>query len=250
MASQDSKRDNNSRLSSFNKEIEQGINEHINRQYQAWYDYVNISVQCKNDRIALHGFAEYFCIAATRAQTAACSFMRYQTQRGGVVNLKEIKSPKDNWTGAIESWKTALCIQKELAEDLTRLVQTGTKHNDRAFVNWVESNFLQTGTRHVKDAADILRQVERVEGTRSGRGGDSRRESGEEASAGRGIYELDREFRENGGKPRFSNHSTEPLDILHEIEISKQQRECGNRCPVKNTDLYNTIRNTMRNTRF
>jgi ferritin len=224
MASQDSKRDNNSRLSSFNKEIEQGINDHIHRELQAYYNYTNLSTQCKNDSVALHGFAEYFCTVAKEAWADACSFMRYQTQRGGAVELRDIKAPRENWTSATESWRAALNIEKDLAEDLARLGQMASKYHDRAFTQWLEHHFLEKDVRHIKDTADILRQVERVEGIRPGR--DSR-ESREETSAGQGLYELDREFRENGGLPRFNNRATEPQNLLREIENRQQQRGIG-----------------------
>jgi ferritin len=229
MTYQESKNENKSRLAPFDREIEECINNLIHSQLQAWYNYTNISQACSQDTVALHGFAEYFCTAAIEVKVDSCAFMRYQNQRGGTVCLKDIKAPKETWTNATETWQRFLDIEKNLAEDLLRLDREAAKKNDYALSNWIARHFLEKSTRHVKDAADIVRQVSRVEGRGDNEGKDRRegRSGRDEDRAGQGIYQLDHEFRENGGVPMFSNRATEPLDLFREIEMRQQQRRRG-----------------------
>jgi ferritin len=223
-------RDNKARLSPFNHEIEEGINHQIHCELQAWYAFTNLSQACSQDSNALHGFSEFFCMVAIESSANACAFMRYQNQRGGTVELRDIKTPKDTWTKPIESWQYALDIVKLNVESLFKLGKVAVDNRDLAFSNWLETHFMEKGTRHVKDVADILRQVQRVT-------------EGGKSEGGQGIYELDREFRENGGRPMFSNRATEPLDLLHEIEVRQQQRRRGGRTSGSTaTQVFDLVR--------
>ncbi|KAG9293460.1 hypothetical protein G9A89_009184 [Geosiphon pyriformis] len=179
------------KLRPYTEDCENAVNNHIQRELHAWYAFINMANACAKDSIALHGFKKYFKYAAVEAYADAAAFMKYQIQRGGTVKLPVLNPPEETWTNPSETWTHALELEKSIAEDLYNVVECADKCHDYALQSFVQDNFLQKETRHIKDTADIVRQVKRVQ------------------DEGIGLYELDKEFRKYGGMPKISNKATE-----------------------------------------
>jgi len=173
----------------FHETCEHTINEHVHLELQCWYLFEKLAGECRSADHGMHGFAMYISRLARKHLMHASMFMRYQTQRGGHVNLMDIKAPTENWTHAESGWELILKTEKSLFEHLRKSDQCAEEHKDYAFSDFIEDGrFLSEQTRRIKDVGDVLCQVKRLK-----------------SEEGVGIYMLDKEMRENYGKPLWSN---------------------------------------------
>jgi len=116
----------------------------------------------------------------------------YLVQRGGRSKPSDIPAPNtqfpDNPVDPIMPVKEALEYEKALLEDLLRLCKAADDAGDYALEDVVETRFLKNETKHVKDLADLLQQCVRVS-----------------KDPGHGLYQLDKEIRENNGTIPWSS---------------------------------------------
>ena len=83
------------------------------------------------DDIALPGFAKYFKKAADEEKEHAEKLMKFQVQRGGRVQLSDIKKPaKDEWGTGLDAMQAALELEKTVNQALLDLHKIADRHGD------------------------------------------------------------------------------------------------------------------------
>ncbi|CAG8469708.1 1492_t:CDS:2 [Diversispora eburnea] len=127
----------------------------------------------------------------------------YQTERGGHVEISEIRASKLYWKGAEETFKKILELEKGITDDLNKLDDTADKSGDRAASSFIENHLLAKQVCRVKTIADLLSQIKRVGGE------------------GTGLFQLDLELRKNHGIPPWEKHYNYGRDYFE----SESERE-------------------------
>ena len=85
----------------------------------------------ERDDVALPGFAKYFKKAADEEKEHAEKLMKFQVQRGGRIELKNITKPaKDEWGSGLDAMQAALELEKTVNQSLLDLHKTADSHND------------------------------------------------------------------------------------------------------------------------
>ena len=111
---------------------------------------------------------------------------KYLISRGGRSKPTDIEATTFEWPDSpiepVSPCKEALLVEKGLLEDLERLSSLADKSGDSALADAIQNRFLSKETRHVKNLADLLRQVVRAS-----------------KQPGLGLYLLDRELRHTYG---------------------------------------------------
>lgn len=111
---------------------------------------------------------------------------KYLISRGGRSRPTAIEATQFEWPDSpiepVEPCKEALFVEKRLLEDLERLCSLADKSGDRALADAIQNRFMSKEIRHVKNLADLLRQVVRAS-----------------KQPGLGLYLLDRELRHTDG---------------------------------------------------
>lgn len=82
------------RANTYNDKVEKAVNDQINLYTTTFYHYLNLAQASAQERVALHGFKEYFGRRAERIFADSTALMSYQNQRGGKVRLDTIQAPK------------------------------------------------------------------------------------------------------------------------------------------------------------
>jgi ferritin heavy chain len=112
---------------------------------------------------------------------------KYLIQRGGRSNPTDITAPNigisDTPIEPVAPVREALRVEREILEDLERLLSLASKSGDHSLEDVIETRFLRKETRHVKDLGDLLQQVVRVS-----------------KQPGHGLYQLDKELRRHKGR--------------------------------------------------
>lgn len=83
------------------------------------------------DDVALPGFAKYFKKSADEEKEHAEKLMKFQVQRGGRIQLSDIKKPaKDEWGSGLEAMEAALALERTVNQALLDLHKIADKHGD------------------------------------------------------------------------------------------------------------------------
>ncbi|KAK2573273.1 Soma ferritin [Acropora cervicornis] len=120
------------------------------------------------DDINLPGFHKFFKESAEEEMEHAqkvCSFMKYQNMRGGRVKLNNIHKPCEVWGNGLNAMRFALNLEKEVYESLLILHSHADLKNDPQLQDFLESNFLGEQVESIKQLANYVNTLTRLEGS-------------------------------------------------------------------------------------
>ncbi|PGH06334.1 hypothetical protein AJ79_06577 [Helicocarpus griseus UAMH5409] len=192
------------RTNTFSNEIEESVRGHIHQELQSWFFFRKLAGDCARANIALHGFSMLWERSAAECFADAHWLEKYLIQRGGCSRPTDIHAPKISWPDApiepVTPIREAIKVEKEILEDLERLLGLACKSGDRSLEDVIQSRFLRKETKHVKDLGDLAQQIARVS-----------------KAPGHGLYQLDMELRKHNGRVPWG-HANDPYSVDCEIE--------------------------------
>ncbi|KAJ9488131.1 hypothetical protein VN97_g5159 [Penicillium thymicola] len=194
------------RTGSFTVQVEESVRGHIHQELTSWLFFRKLAADCTRSNISLHGFARLWERSAAECLADFKWLEKYLVSRGGRSKPTAIEATKFEWPDnpiePVGPCKEALLVEKNLLEDLQRLCSLADKAGDIALTDAIQSRFIRKETRHVKNLADLLRQVVRAS-----------------KQPGVGLYHLDRELRESDGFIPWNraNDSCEQHDDTEEV---------------------------------
>ena len=113
--------------------------------------------------MALPNFAAYFKKCADEEKEHAEKFMKFQNQRGGVVVLKDIETPKQNeWKTGIEGLHHALQLERDVNDALLKLHAVADEAKDYQMADFIEGNYLHEQVEAIKELTGHICNLERV----------------------------------------------------------------------------------------
>ena len=146
----------------FAKASEDAINEQINAELFASYQYRAMVAYFDRDEVALLGFRDFFKHSAEEEAEHAQIFIDYQNKRGGRVVLKAVEAPKQEWASALEALEDALALEKTVNGKLLALHAVADAANDPQMTDFLEGTFLEEQVEAIKDLANKVTNLKRV----------------------------------------------------------------------------------------
>lgn len=152
-------------MSPYTKQTSGEINKQINRELFAHYTYLSMAMHFDRDDINLPGFHKFFKESAEEEMEHAQKFMKYQNMRGGRVKLNNIHKPCEVWGNGLNAMRFALNLEKEVYESLLILHSHADLKNDPQLQDFLESNFLGEQVESIKQLANYVNTLTRLEGS-------------------------------------------------------------------------------------
>lgn len=129
---------------------ESKVNEQINLEFWASYQYDLIASYFDRSEVGFNKLAEYFRKCSDEEREHAHILIKYQNMRGGKVKFNNIENVDLNFLENIDTNKNdiLLCFEKALEmeqkvyKSLLTLHKTGDEQNDAQFCDFIESEFL------------------------------------------------------------------------------------------------------------
>ena len=121
----------------MNKSIEKAFNEQINAEIFSAYLYLSMAAYF--DSKSLQGMSLWMKYQAQEEMTHAMKFYDFIFDRGGKVDLKEIKKPQSSWESPLNVFEEALLHEKKVTSLINDLVALSDKEKDyasKAFLQW------------------------------------------------------------------------------------------------------------------
>ncbi len=155
------------------KKMRDLMNEQIKNELESYYIYLSMVAYFHSQN--LDGMAHWMRCQAHEEMIHAMKFYDHIIDRGGTVELLNLKQLKTKWKSPLEAWQDTLAHEKFITAKIHDLVKLSRKENDIAsdtLLNW----FSKEQIEEESNAEKILRQMEMI--------GDSKQ----------GIYLLDRDL--------------------------------------------------------
>lgn len=133
--------------------LEDAINQQINKELQAWYSYLSMAAYC--DTFHLTGFASFMEVQSREEQAHAHRLIRYVLDRGGRVNLQEIRAPQTSYTSVHDIFTQSLENERANTKAIYELYDLAKRVNDYATVAHLQW-FLDEQVEEEKTMSDAL----------------------------------------------------------------------------------------------
>ena len=135
----------------WSTKCEDALNQQIKVEYQASYHYHLLASYFYRDDIGLNKLGNYFNEASLEEREHADKLMRYQTKRGGIVQLNAIPVPSlelQKKTHVRDAFELALTLEKSV--------------NDPQFSDYLEGDFLEEQVDAISDLSKKISQLELI----------------------------------------------------------------------------------------
>lgn len=154
-------------LGNWDKKCEDIVNNQIQLEYWASYQYHLLWSYFDRSDIGLHNIAEFFKHSSEEEREHAHKLMEYQNLRGGNVKLNGINSIdlgfiKSKKTDVIDAFKKALEMEQVVYKSLLNVHKIGEECNDPQFTDFIEGQYLEEQVSAANEIAKYISQLERI----------------------------------------------------------------------------------------
>jgi ferritin len=143
----------------IHQDLQTALNQQINQEFSAAYNYLGMAVHFEDQN--LDGFAKWMQEQHIEEQAHGMRLLRYLQDRGGVVQLADIKSPKCDFTEPLEAFQMSLQQEQSNTRSINELYELATQHNDhmtKSHLQW----FLDEQVEEEKSVEDVIALLERI----------------------------------------------------------------------------------------
>ena len=149
----------------MNNKVQDALNKQINEELFSWYVYTAMSNHFSG--IALNGFAGWMKEQAAEELDHANRLMNYVHDRGGKVELAEIKAPPSTWETPLAAMKQAYEHECHISKCINDLATLANQEGDVAtstFLNW----FINEQIEEEALVDDVVQRLAYVQDSPSG----------------------------------------------------------------------------------
>lgn len=143
----------------INSTIEKAINQQINQELSAAYNYLGMSAYFDVDNLS--GFAHWCKLQHDEEIEHAMRLFQYLLDRGGKVKLETIEAPKSNYKSALDVFKAALKQEEDNTKSIDKLYQQASKEGDHATISHLQW-FVDEQVEEEKTVGEIVSLMERA----------------------------------------------------------------------------------------
>lgn len=143
----------------IHEELQAAINEQINQELTASYNYLGMSTYFDNEN--LDGFASWMLKQYDEEKVHAMKLLQYLQDRGGKVILNTIPAPETGYSNPLEVFQKALATEVDNTKSINELYELALKLNDHATKSHLQW-FLDEQVEEEKSIEDIIALLGRI----------------------------------------------------------------------------------------
>jgi ferritin len=121
----------------ISKKMTDALNKQINREFFSAYLYLSAAVYFETH--SMDGMANWMKMQVKEEQSHGMKLYNFIIERGGIVILSDIESPKSDWKSPLDIFQYTYEHEKKVTEMINSLIELARSENDFAsleFLNW------------------------------------------------------------------------------------------------------------------
>lgn len=139
--------------------VQDALNDQINTEFYSSYNYLAMSAYCENQNF--RGCAHWLRVQSEEEHMHALKLYHFMINRSAKVVLKEIKTPKGEFSSIPQVFQEALAQELDVSRRIDHLYELAFK--EKAFAALVELQwFISEQTEEERTARDIVAKFELV----------------------------------------------------------------------------------------
>ncbi|BDS08175.1 ferritin [Oceaniferula spumae] len=143
----------------IHEDLQSAINHQINQEFTAAYNYLGMATYF--DAQNLDGFANWMLKQHDEEQAHGMKLLNYLQDRGGKVKLESLPSPRIDFSGPLEIFKSSLVQEQKNTCSINDLYELATKLNDHATKSHLQW-FIDEQVEEEKSVEDVIALLERI----------------------------------------------------------------------------------------
>ena len=140
-------------------DLQKALNSQINQEFNAAFNYLGMATYFDDQN--LEGFANWMHMQFTEEQAHAMKLLRYLQDRGGVVRLEAIASPRNTYDNILEIFELSLEQEQLNTKSINELYAMATELNDYATKSHLQW-FIDEQVEEEKSVEDIIALLNRI----------------------------------------------------------------------------------------
>ena len=158
-------------LGNWNSKCEEVVNEQINLEYWASYQYDLMASYFDRSTVGLKNISTFFKKSSDEEREHAHKLIEYQNKRGGIVKFNDIKNcnldfldiPEYNdKNDALLSFEKALEMEQLVYKSLLNVHDIADNHNDPQFADFIEGEYLEEQVSALNEISKYVSQLKRI----------------------------------------------------------------------------------------
>jgi ferritin len=149
----------------INARVRDIMNEQIKAELESQYIYLSMVAYFHEQN--LDGMAHWMRVQAHEETTHAMKFFDHIIDRGGQVELLDMKQLKKTWSSPLEAWKDAYAHEQFITSKIHGILKVVREESDftaEPMLNW----FVKEQIEEEKNTSGIMTQLERVGASQDG----------------------------------------------------------------------------------
>lgn len=141
------------------------MNDQIKAELESQYIYLSMVAYFHENN--LDGMAHWMRVQAHEETTHAMKFFDHIVDRGGMVELLDLKQLKTTWTSPLEAWKDAYAHEQLITSKIHAILKVVREEGDytaEPMLNW----FVKEQIEEEKNTSGIQAQMERIGDSKDG----------------------------------------------------------------------------------
>ena len=144
--------------------VEEKLNEQLERELQAAYEYLAASAYCSQNNY--DGVATFYFVQYQEEQTHAMKIYKYILDRGGKIQLADVRKPTKKFSSLLDSFEFALAHERGNTAGINEVMKQARSENDYAtetFMQW----FISEQVEEEDSFESLIERARRIEGSSS-----------------------------------------------------------------------------------
>ncbi|MDD8026928.1 MAG: ferritin [Acidobacteriota bacterium] len=149
----------------INARVRDIMNEQVKAEIESQYIYLSMVAYFHEQN--LDGMAHWMRVQAHEETTHAMKFFDHIIDRGGQVELLDLKQLKKTWGSPLEAWKDAYAHEQFITSKIHAILKVVREESDytaEPMLNW----FVKEQIEEEKNTSGIAAQLERVGASKDG----------------------------------------------------------------------------------
>lgn len=149
----------------MNEKIFKALNDQLNSELYSAYLYLSMAAYFQS--INLSGFANWMKVQAMEEEIHAMKFFDFINERGGRVDLSDIKKPPHEWESPLTAFQVAYDHERLVTGLINELADLALKEKDHATYNMLQW-FVSEQVEEESSANDVVQKLKLFKGEGNG----------------------------------------------------------------------------------